>query len=302
MKSSVIALLIAACSITLSDDLNGQAIVLNARNDAQIAGLSFRAGDFVRYDIATETASIFFSEDNFGTIANNDINPDAVSVREDGSFLFSPRGNLSLNGVRYDQRAIVDYNPTTQTADVLFRDQAVDIAGVAILPNGNLLVSAKNDEVIAGQEYSIGDVLEYNPETDTASVFFSADNFLTPEEGGRFTAPANIDAVDVLSNGNLLFSTTNSAQIGTSSEDAVTVFQGGVYEFDFATGQVSTFLDPSVFDGNVDVKSFSVLSLPEAPFTPIALPTPVAIPEPSSAVIGLLAFSLIGTLRVKRKA
>ena len=247
-------------SLVPPEVVSSQKVVFNTKDDSFIGELSFRAGDLVEYDLQTGEAKLFFSEDNFGPVINNDINLDALSIRADGTFIFSARGNLELDGVRIDQRSLVDFDPATRDFSVLFRQLGVDIAGLDIIDDDNVLMSAKQDAVIGGLSYSIGDVIQYNLSTDTATIFFSADNFLTFEEGGRFTAPANIDAIELLENGNLLFSTTNSAQVGTTAETAVTVQSKSMYEYNFATGETSLFFDGSVFGvSSSDLKSFSLL-------------------------------------------
>lgn len=287
MKIQIVTLCVAGFVFAFVNQVEAQIVVLNTRNDAVLGGLSFRAGDSVIYDITTDEAEIFFSQDNFDVFGNNAINPDAIDVHSDGSFTFSPRGNLVLDGVHYDQRSVVRYAPATQQAQLVFRDPTVDVSGVFTTADGNLLLAAKSDEIIGGQVYSVGDVVKYDFDTGTSSLFFSAENFFTADEGGLFSAPANIDALHLLDNGNLLSSTTNTTEIGTSADDAVRLFQGGVYEYDFNTSEVTTFLDPSVFSRGVDVKSISVISLT----------SPRTVPEPSSVVLSLIGLMFFGSLR-----
>ena len=267
----------------------GQEVVFNTRADSSIGTLSFTAGDLIKYDPQTNAAEIFFPGTNFTAFANNVVNLDALSIRADGTFIFSAQTGLIIDGVSIDQRSLVDFNPLTREFDILFRQNGVDISGLDILDDDNVLLAAKQDAVIAGLQYNIGDVIKYTFSTSNAETFFSADNFLTVEEGGRFTAPANIDAVELLENGNLLFSTTNETQVefGTDPDDAVMVEQESVYEYDFATGETTLFFDGSQFNVNTDLKSFSLL--PEA--------VVVAVPEPASTVVSGLAFLILVSRR-----
>ena len=268
-------------------------VVFNTRIDGAIGDFSFTAGDFVRYDLETDEASIFFSGSNFSVVNDNEINPDALSVRDDGSFLFSVRRGTELAGLTINSIRLVDYDPVSGVATTAFNGVGgFDIAGVDILDNGNYLLAAKvNNTSLGGHAYSIGDIVEYNPITNEASTFFSADNFLTEAEGGP-AAPANIDAVD-LYDGSLLFSTSNTAAIRTPLGGSLLVRQENVYAFDLATGETSLFFDgTNIFTSNsIDLKSFSVLSA-DFGLTPV--------PEPSSSVVALLGVLVFGFRRNRK--
>lgn len=279
---------------SFTDNISADVVVFNTRIDGAIGSFSFTAGDFVQYDLTTNEASVFFPSGNFASVNNGEINPDAISVRKDGSFLLSSRRPMELAGLVFNQLRLVNYEPTSGVATTAFAGVGgFDISGVDILDNGNYLLAAKSPNTsLGGHDYSIGDIVEYNPVTNEASTFFSADNFLSPEEGGP-AQPANIDAVD-LYNGSLLFSTSNGADIKTPSGGALRVRQESVYAFDLATGETSLFFDGgSVFTSNsVDIKSFSVISTDLEPVT--------TIPEPSSSLIGVLGALAFGYQRNRR--
>ena len=250
--------LILSCLVWSS--ATAQVVVLGTKDGGRIAGFDFAPGDLVRYDMDTGTASLFSSESIFDDIGI-DINLDALHVWEDGSFAFSSRLTVSLDDQRYIPREIVTLNPLRTEATPLYEGPS-DISGFDILSNGIYLLSTKVNATIGGQDYAVGDVIRYNPNTGESSLFFSNSNFFTVAEGGSWPK-GNIDAIDVLPNGNMLFSTTNTAEIGTTVENAVTIFQAGMYEYNFTTGSVTTFLEPSVFQSNsVDLKAFSVLLPP----------------------------------------
>ena len=267
----------------------GQEVVFNTRTDSSIGTLNFAAGDFVKFNIQTGAAEIYFPETNFAQAGGNDINPDALSIRPDGTFLFSARVGLSLDGEFVNARQLVDFDPVTRNSSVLFEELGFDISGVDIIDDDNVLLAAKSPvENVGGQTYSVGDIIQYTFSTQTATDVFSADNFLTFEEGGRFEAVANIDAVEMLANGNILFSTTNEAEVGTTPENAVQVNQESVYEYNPDTGETTLFFDGSVFSTpSADLKSFSVLSA-------------TAVPEPASLLIGGLAGILLASRRRRR--
>ena len=275
----------------------GQEVVFNTREAASIGDFNFSAGDFVKYNMQTGAAEVYFAEDNFTTVGTNDINPDAISILSDSNFLFSVRGAAALDGTTITSRQLVVLNISTRNFDVLLEEfgqpgqSGFDISGIDVIDNDNVLLAAKSPTTIGGLAYSVGDIVQYTFSTGTAETVFSADNFLTAEEGGRFTAPANIDAVARRNNGNLLFSTTNTAQVefGDDPQNAVQVNQASVYEYNATTGETTEFFDgTSIFSSNSDIKSFSIV--------PASV---TAIPEPSSILISGLAGLLLVARRRK---
>ena len=238
---------------------NSQVVVLGTRRGGQIAGLEFGRGDLVRYDIEFDSASIFSTTPAIDAIGN-DKEFDAVHVSQEGDLFFSSqRGGIDIEGSFFNSNEVVSVPASTGEPSSLFNVRS-DIAGFVPLSNGNYLISTKTTLNLGGDAFRIGTIVEFDPTTNTGSEFLSADIFLTPEEGGT-TPEANIDAIDVLPNGNVLLSTSNTAQIGDSSLDAVRIFQGGVYEYDLSTGAVSTYMDRDVFENSgTDLKAISVLS------------------------------------------
>lgn len=277
-------------------DTYAQAVILNTRtttfdaptiDDGTAEGFSFTDGDFVNYDLDTSVTSLFlpevFPKLNLSGFGGNPLNPDALSVRGDGSFVFSSRLGITVNGQVFGQQDLIQYNPNTNQSSSLFRQQGFDIAGIAIRENGNYLLTGKSDLEGFGINnpdfsFSVGDVIEWNPETGLLTTFFSHENFV------ETAAVASIDALELV-DGKLLFSTTNAARIVDSDLE---LEQAGVYAYDLETGEVSTFFDPDLITTpSSDLKSFSLL------------PT-ATIPEPSSAIFGLIAMLWGSTVRRRK--
>lgn len=249
-----LALVCLCCSSATS-----QVVVFSTRDGGRIAGLDFSPFELVRYDIEFDSASIFSSNLSSGNLARP-VNLDALHISEEGDLLFSIRGGTTrINELSARHTDIVSILQSSSETSRFFR-AGNDIAGFDLLPSGNFLFSTKVDTIIDGETFEIGSIIEVDSMTGTASTFFDPSNFFTVEDGGTL-AKGNIDAIEVLPNGNLLLSTSSTAEIGTAAENAVRILQSGVYEYDLATGSVTTFLDPSVFQNNsADVKSFAVLS------------------------------------------
>jgi cysteine-rich repeat protein len=167
-------------------------IILSTAADATIAHppLTFHDGDLVEYDPVNDTATLFFSETHFA--ANADI--DAVHVRPDGTIILSTDATATLGGLTFRDGDLALYNPTTDTATLLFSEDAFgtdeNIDAVAELLNGHLVLSVARPTgaILGGLAFRDGDLVEYNPATDTATLYFSEDNFDNDE---------NIDAVDL---------------------------------------------------------------------------------------------------------
>lgn len=151
-------------------------------NGRTLGGLTFDDGDLVRYDPVNDTASIYhLSEASFGGAANPDIS--AIAIDGQGNLLLSTWDSQTLGGAAFTDGDIVSYNPNTGSAAVILGEAAIfddgdgDIDGLDLRPNGNYLMSATDDEVVAGTLYRDGDIFEYNPTNDTATLFFSESLF-----------------------------------------------------------------------------------------------------------------------------
>ena len=268
-----------------------QVVVFGTRDGGVIGDLEFGFDDLIRYDLGSNTASIYRPE--FTSSLQLTTNIDALDIAGSGELLFSTRAAEQLGGTSLLARDLIraDANSGELTGALRFQR---NINALDTLPNGNLLLAATLDTVIGGQAYSVGDVVEYNPITDTAETFFSNEIFLTAAEGGRFVAPATIDALQLLDNGNLLLSTTNTAEIGNDPTTAFRLQADSVYEYNFETGEVSIYFDGSVFESNSDIKAFSILSSAST-----TVPIAVTVPEPSS--LGMTFFAvLLGVSRRRR--
>jgi MSHA biogenesis protein MshQ len=166
--------------------LSNGVIILSTTGNATLGGLTFRNGDLAAYDPATDTASLFFSEDLFS--ANENI--DAVFVMDNGHLLLSTTGSAQLGGLSFRDGDIIEYDPLTNTATLYFSEDnfsgGADVDAVHLLDNGNLLISAMSTETLGGLTFTDGSVAEYDPVSDTASLYF---------DESRFSSGADINAI-----------------------------------------------------------------------------------------------------------
>jgi len=269
----------------------GDSIIFSTRHSGMIAGLSFSDDDLVEYDLSTGSASLYFDGSTVlnDTAYDEDIN--AIYVLPNGNIILSTKNGASIDGLSFGDDDLVEYNPATGRASlyldgssVLYdtrRDEEID--AVHILPNGNIILSTKNSGSIDGLSFGDDDLVEYNPTTGSASLYFDGSTILydTPED-------EDIDAVHVLSNGNIILSTRNSGAIGgLNFED------DDLVEYDPTTGIASLLFDGSelLFDTPSDEDI-------DAMFYKIAL-MPAAIPEPETIFL-IGGFFVLGMFLKKR--
>jgi hypothetical protein len=155
---------------------------------------------------------------------------------------------------------LVEYNPTGSTVNGLAAGEARHYGGLGgsggfstlfsddenidalhILDNGHIILSTDGNATLGGLSFEEGDLVDYNPLTGTASLYFDGDLFSDDE---------NIDAVHILDNGHIILSTEGNASLGGLSfndEDLV--------EYDPVAGTASLYFDGSAHDlsGNDDI-------------------------------------------------
>jgi uncharacterized protein DUF6701/concanavalin A-like lectin/glucanase superfamily protein len=168
---------------------NGEAVGGNAIPNGSIALLT-PSGTAGVYSFS----SILFNESNF---ASGDETIDAVYVRDNGNIVLSTANNANLTGIgNFDDDDIVEWNPNTNTATLVFNIASItgaannwDVDGVHFLNDDSnlILFSLYNDRTIGPTTYENGDVLLYNRNTSTLSIYFSEDNFTGNEDVDALT-------------------------------------------------------------------------------------------------------------------
>jgi cysteine-rich repeat protein len=171
---------------------NGR-IILSTAAQATIAGLTFQDGDLVEFDPVSGTASLVFVESEHFT-GNADI--DAVHVMPDGTLILSTDATATIGNppLTFRDGDLVRYDPATKAAALFFSEDRFagdeNIDGVHVLPNGHIVLSVARatGASLGGLTFRGGDLVEYDPATDTATLFLSQD---------VFGADRNIDAVSL---------------------------------------------------------------------------------------------------------
>jgi Tfp pilus assembly protein PilX len=157
-------------------------IVLSTDNDSDLGGLSFRAGDLVDYDPATDTATLFFDGAAFSDV--EDIR--SVYITDKNHILLSTDSDAKLGGLSFTDNDLVDYDTDSDTATLFFDGSAVslisDIDAVHLLDNGHIVLSTADSASLGGLSFSDGDLVDYDPISDTAALYFDEALFSNNED------------------------------------------------------------------------------------------------------------------------
>jgi hypothetical protein len=252
VRSNTMLVIFAAAllSILFASPVGATTIILSTDATETLGGLTFTDGALAEYDPATDTATLYFDENLF----SGNENIDAVYVLSNGNIILSTDGSATLGGLSFDAGDLVEYNPTTNTA-TLFFDEGLFVGGnenidaVHILDSGNIILSSSDSATLGGLTFGGGDLIEYNPIIDTATLFF---------DGSLFGASENIDAAHVLGNGNIILSTEGSAILG-----GLSFADGDLVEYNPTTNVATLYFNEGLFSNNADIDAVYVKTIPE---------------------------------------
>jgi len=237
---------VCECGTPCPGIIVGQNVILSTEGDAILGGLSFTDNDLAEYDRATDTATLFLEGGPLGLA--QDI--DAVHVLANGHILLSPINTIDLGGITAENEDLIDYDPVADTATMLFDGSALftsgstDISAVHVMGNGNLLLANEYSATLGGLSFQPSDIVEYDPGTDTATMFLDA---------STVGMSAWIDAVHRLDNGNVILSTDSASTLGGLSFD-----KGDLVEYDLALDSATLYMDGGLFTSSENVRSVHI--------------------------------------------
>ena len=251
LKKSIMilgAVLILDASVTR---MANATLILSTDATETLGGLTFYDSDLAEYDPATDAATLYFDENLF--MGNENI--DAFSVLASGNIVLSTSNAKPslLGGLTFENGDLIEYNPATDTATLFFDEDLFgsdeDIDAVCILASGNIILSTIDGATLGGLTFGDGDLIEYNPTTDAATLFFDENLFGGDED---------IDAAHILASGNIILSTEGSATLGP-----LTFGDGDLIEYSPITYTATLYFDESLFGNNADIDGVYVTHLPE---------------------------------------
>jgi len=162
--------------------------------------------------------------------------------------VLSTNADAIIGGLAITDGDLARYDDVTDTSTLAFDESnfsaSEDIDAVHILGNGNILLSTAADATIGGVTFRDGDIVEYDPVSDTATLFFNEDLFLTD---------SNVDALSVLANGNLVISIAiDTTLAGLAFRD------GDLVLYDPIGGIASLFFSEDLFATGEDIDGVHV--------------------------------------------
>ena len=244
-------------------------IILSTDATETLGGLTFENGDLVDYDPSTDTATLCFNENLF----SGDEDIDAAHLLDNDNIILSTVSGATLGGLTFGKGDLVEYNPTTDTATLffdenLFSSAQPNIDALYVHDSGNIILSTTGNATLGGLSFGKDDLIEYNPPTDVATLFF---------DGNLFSGNEDIDAVHILSSSNIVLSTVGAATLG-----GLTFGAGDLAEYNLTTNTTTLYFDGNNFSTSANIDG--------AYITPI--------PEPATiALLGLSSLVLIGRMR-----
>jgi hypothetical protein len=155
--------------------------------------------------------------------------------------------SLGIPPVDFRNGDVVRYDTVTEEAAVVFNEDSFsgpeDVDAWEVLSNGNVLLSTFGSGTLGSLSFENGSVVEWDG--TNASIVFNENLFLDP-------TAADIDAVAVHSNGNLLFSTRGPAQIGSLGFG-----DGDIVAWDGSTASIF-FAESAFLAGDINVDGFDI--------------------------------------------
>jgi hypothetical protein len=251
-SKAMLVIFAAALSILFASPLNATTIIMSTSATETSGGLTFGRGDLAEYDSATDTATLYF--DGSSLFGNPSTDIDAAHILENGNIILSTLNGATLGGLSFGKGDLIEYNPITDTATLcfdedLFAQNNENIDAVYFFESGNIILSTTGNATLGGLSFSSDDLIEYNPTTDTATMFL---------DGSVFGWSTNIEAVHLLENGNIILSTGTYVSLG-----GLDLGTGDLVEYNPTTDTSTLYFDESHFDNGANIDSVYVTSLPE---------------------------------------
>lgn len=241
---------IGALSMLFASPVSATTIILSTDTTETLGGLTFNNSDLVDYNPAQDTATLYFDGTLFGSIENID----AAHVLASGNIILSSdKDGTTLGGLTFGNGDLIEYNPTTDVGTLYFDESLFgsneDIDAAHVLANGNIILSTIDGATLGGLTFGGGDLAEYNPTNDVATLFF---------DGSLFDGSENIDAVHILDNGNIILSTEGAATL-----DGLTFANGSLAEYNPTTDVATLYFSEALFSNNANVDAVYVTTVPE---------------------------------------
>ncbi len=148
-------------------------VLLSTASSTVIDGLAIKDGDLVELDLDTGVATLFLPEGSQG----QPVDVDGVDFMPNGHLLLSFQKEEVLYGQPVHDGDVIEYDIENDTFSFFLREEVFDVDsdvnGLALLPNGNLLITTSEDTWIGGLLVENSQIAEVDPATGVASIFLS---------------------------------------------------------------------------------------------------------------------------------
>jgi len=313
MKRIAVALVASAAVLLGVAEARAVTVYLTTRDttDITLAGVTFARGDIVAYNTETVSASLFFNGRQYFRDWHGDTggveNIDALYVYSDGRMLLSTdsTARLGQTPLKFDPGDVVLFDMVTDTAsiflpgdggDSVFRKRnwsqgaSEDVDAFHLMANGHYLLSTNGDARLGDNHLRIkpGDIVEYDPVNDEASVYFDSTLFRKANGDPQRADAVNVDGVSELDDSLLLSVANTTARLG-APPDMLTFRDGDIVLYDLATDQASLFFSEDMLHCFArDIDGLSVLYTSEQPpDQPQPVPEPVTMVGLTLGICGL---------------
>ncbi len=261
-----------------------------------INGVNYDVNDIVKYNTVSNTASVFFDGDTIFNPQVNKVKIDAFDILSNGDFLISTDRNASIGALSFQNEDLVRIDHTTHAASLFFDGSAVfkasvDLEAIDVLPSGHLVFAAGKGEIAKNSlKFQSRDLIEYDPVTGDASIFFKgADNF-TGKKG-------TLTGVDVLDDGRLVLIVGDAGR--EANIGGLKVGRRDIFIYDPVKKTAVELLNgDDIFQrtSHGHDQGFSLVDVEQTP-----PPPPPAIPEPMSASLFGLGLGVAGFRGARRR-
>lgn len=167
------------------------------------------------------------------------------------TIVLSTDSAATLGGLDFDNVDLAEYDPSADSAALFFdgsaRGLGARIDALHVLANGRLVLSTDGNATLGGIAIEDGDLVEYDPLTDSAVLIF---------DGSELFADAGEKIVSVFlhDNGRIVLSTDGNAELGGLSFESI-----DVVEYDPAADNASLLLDGSAVGLNATIDALHIL-------------------------------------------
>ena len=208
-------------------------LLMSFRGNTPVPGVGVvRNDDIVSYDPDTGIWELYFDGSD---VVFNSGSIDAFCVLDDGRILISKNAGISLGGASYDDSDIMVFTPTSlgsntsgsfamyfDASDMQMTNNGEDTDGLAILPDGRLVLSTTGTTKISGvTNQRDEDLFVFTPTSLGDDTSGSITSYLDNSDVGlNNSSGEDVDAFHIHPDGRVTFSCTGNFSVsGVSGSD-----------------------------------------------------------------------------------